>query len=311
MGQARAIREGNACGALSDEDFDALIAIATLDVGATTRLIGATEKLGGIAAKALPKWFKAGIEKALTPILTSANTMVAYSHAGTDPTWANWIGARLSGQTFHKVAAAASGAIGGSLGPLTAVGDVIISTSLIMRSIQEIARDYGEDLSNPEALADCLSVLAMGGPRSDDDDLDSAFWNMRAGLKLGIREKVVLKAVETGLKTETAQRVLGSQAVSEIIQSAAFKKIIERFGIATQAAFAEKAVPIIGGMAGALVNYQFLSYYQKMAHVLYRLKPIEERYEEGQVVSCYLRVVGALKKNPKHFDQTKPEAGAA
>lgn len=296
------IREGNACGALSDEDFDALIAIATLDVGATTRLIGATEKIGGFAARRLPKWLKAGIEKALTPILTRANNAVALSHAGTDPTWANWVGARFSGPTFHKVATAASGAIGGSLGPLTAVGDVIISTSLIMRSIQEIARDYGEDLANPEALADCLSVLAMGGPRSDDDDLDSAFWNMRAGLKLGIREKVVLKVVETGLKTEAAQKVLSAQAVSEIIQSAAFTKIIERFGIATQAAFAEKAVPIIGGVAGAVVNYQFLSYYQKMAHVLYRLKAIETRYEQGQVVSCYLRVVAALKKNPRHFD---------
>ena len=302
MGQARAIREGNTCGALSDEDFDALIAIAMLDVGARSWLIGATEKLGGCAAKALPKRVKAGIEKALTPVLTATNTVVARSHAGSAPTWANRIGTTLSGPTFHKVAAAASGAVGGSLGPLTALGDVIVSTTLIMRSIQEIARDYGEDLANPEALADCLSVLAMGGPRSEDDDLDSAFWEMRAGLKLGIREKVVLKAVETGLKTEAAQKVLSSQAATEILQSAAFRKIIERFGINTQAAFAEKAVPVIGGMAGAFVNYQFLSYYQKMAHVLYRLKPIEARYEEGQVASCYGRVAGALRKNPKHFD---------
>jgi hypothetical protein len=303
LGHAKTIRLGNACGALSDEDFDALIAIARLDVGASTWLIGATEKLGGFATRALPKRLKAVIEKAITPILTATNAVVARSHAGNDPTWANWIGSKLSGPTFHKVAAVASGALGGSLGALTAAGDVIVSTTLIMRSIQEIAREYGEDLASPEALADCLSVLAMGGPRSDDDNLDSAFWEMRAGLKLGIREKVVLKAVKTGLQTEAAQKVLSARAMAEITQSAAFQKIIERFGITTQAAFAEKAVPIIGGVAGAFVNYQFLSYYQKMAHVLYRLKAIEPSYEDGQVTSCYLRLISALQKSSKHFDE--------
>lgn len=113
------------------------------------------------------------MEKALKPVLTATNAAVAHSHAGSAPTWANRIGATLSGPIFHKLAAAVSGAVGGSLGPLTAAGDVIVSTTLIMRSTQEIARDYGEDLASPEALADCLSVLAMGGPGSEDDDLDS------------------------------------------------------------------------------------------------------------------------------------------
>lgn len=48
-----------------------------------------------------------------------------------------------------------------------------------------------------------------------------------------------------------------------------------------------------------------------MAHVLYRLKAIEARYEEGQAASCYLRIAAALKKNPKQFSKVKPEAGTA
>ncbi len=227
---------------------------------------------------------------------------MAHTHTEDDGSWASWFGQMLSGSYFHKAIVSASGALGGSLGPLSAAGDIAFSTAMIIRSIQEIAIDYGEDLSKPQALADCLSVLAMGGPRSDEETLDSTFLETRLGLRAGITEKSVSKAIEKGAKLEATQKVLASKVVQDALESTTFKKLIDRFGITTQAVFVEKSIPVVGAVFGAATNYQFMSYYQSLAHVLYRIKELESRYDPEQVNSCYSRVRQALKKDSKHFD---------
>lgn len=306
-------RQINSCAAFTDEEFNELVSIAKLDLGADTWIIEATEYLGdfaskglGAASKILPKPARSAIQSAVSSALTwglsQANKGVAHTHSDERQTWLGWLGDTLSGPWFHRIAAVASGAAGGSLGVLTATADVGVSTMLILRSVQEIAREYGEDLSEPDALADCLSVLAMGGPRSEDDGLDHEFWEIRLGLKIAIREDALLKAMNAGLKNPVGKMAINSKFITKILESEAFKRVVERFGIKTLEAFAGKAVPVVGALSGAYINYAFLSYYQKMAHVLYRLKKLEKAYDKDQVVSCYMVVVSGLKANSKQFE---------
>ena len=63
----------------------------------------------------------------------------------------------------HKLAAAASGAVGGALGLAALPLELPISTTILLRSIAEIAREEGEDLSVPEAAFACVEVFALGG----------------------------------------------------------------------------------------------------------------------------------------------------
>ena len=63
----------------------------------------------------------------------------------------------------HRLAAAASGAVGGALGLAALPLELPISTTILLRSIAEIAREEGEDLSAPEAAFACVEVFALGG----------------------------------------------------------------------------------------------------------------------------------------------------
>ena len=66
----------------------------------------------------------------------------------------------------HKALAALSGAVGGAFGLATLAVELPVSTTLMLRSIAEIAREEGEDLEDPEGALACVQVFALGG-RSD------------------------------------------------------------------------------------------------------------------------------------------------
>ena len=61
-----------------------------------------------------------------------------------------------------------SGAIGGAFGFAALAVELPISTTILLRSIAEIARAEGEDLSRPEARLACLEVFALGGQKPDE-----------------------------------------------------------------------------------------------------------------------------------------------
>lgn len=309
MGLQRDVRRGNACAALSDEDFSELERIARYEIGSGSFLVSATTKIGEIAVAAVPDWVIALLQKAITPALMSASTVVAKTHIeGDDETWVGWLGSKMSGEWFHKIASAVSGGIGGSAGLPTAMAELGVSTALILRSIQDVAKSYGHDLSDPMTLAECVAVLGRGGPSKDDDEVDVAYWTMRAGLKKAVNPALVMKAVNS----EAAQKAAASATMQQLLNSAALKKIFERYGIVSLEVFSEKAVPVLGAFLGAFTNYQFTSYYQSMAHVVYRLKPIEERYEDGQVDACYQRILLDMKRKKlatsASSSRTKPES---
>ena len=63
----------------------------------------------------------------------------------------------------HKLAAAVSGALGGAFGLAALLVELPISTTILLRSIAEIAREEGEDLNAPNAAFACVEVFALGG----------------------------------------------------------------------------------------------------------------------------------------------------
>src|SRR6476661_7834926 len=70
---------------------------------------------------------------------------------------------------FHKALATASGAAGGAFGLISLPIELPVSTIIMLRSIAEIARSEGEDLSAPETALACVQVFALGGrPGSAD-----------------------------------------------------------------------------------------------------------------------------------------------
>ena len=62
----------------------------------------------------------------------------------------------------HKVAATMSGVTGGMFGAPALFAELPVTTVIIMRSIADIARSKGEDLSDPRVRLACLEVFALG-----------------------------------------------------------------------------------------------------------------------------------------------------
>jgi hypothetical protein len=65
-------------------------------------------------------------------------------------------------ERFHKALATASGAVGGALGLATLPIELPVSTIIMLRSIAEIARSEGENLSRPESGALVCASLCPG-----------------------------------------------------------------------------------------------------------------------------------------------------
>jgi hypothetical protein len=172
---------------------------------------------------------------------------------------------RSRGNAAHKWTAAASGVASGFVGLPGVIFDVPFTTTLILRSIAEVARDCGEDLSVEETRRACLEVLAFGGPSAADDQTETGYWATRAGLS--------------------------HAAVGLLIKSAA-----GRFGVVVSEKFLAQAVPVMGAAAGGALNYGFTDYYQKMAQVHFTLRSLERRTGAPALVkACFDEMVGMAR----------------
>ena len=74
----------------------------------------------------------------------------------------------------HRAMVAVSGAVGGFFGLPGLVIELPISTTLMLRSIADIARSEGEDLSSVDSRLACVTVFALGGRSKGDNAADAA-----------------------------------------------------------------------------------------------------------------------------------------
>lgn len=70
---------------------------------------------------------------------------------------------------FHKALVTGSGIAGGAVGLASLPVELPISTTIILRSIADIARNEGHDVSLLEVKLACLEVLAFGGKSGRDE----------------------------------------------------------------------------------------------------------------------------------------------
>ncbi len=179
----------------------------------------------------------------------------AHRSRGVVPDQSNWL---------NTVATTAMGAAGGAGGLPTALAEIPVTTTILLRAIQGIAIEYGFDPSAPEIQAECLQVFAAAGPLAADDGADMGFLSARVTL--------------TG---STVQGVIA--------------RIAPRLSAAMGQKLAAQAVPIIGAMAGAATNYAYTSYYQEMAHVHFGLMRVGDTHglERAELVMQLAKFVKA------------------
>lgn len=173
---------GNACAGLDVDTLAELRAVARLAADAD----GLVMKLAGMAGGAvgslmerLPDGIRARLGE-LTEAALRESYRVAFRTHGEN---GEGLAGRASGPVWHRAATALTGAVGGLGGIATTFAELPVTTTLILRSIQEVARGQGEDLTNPEVRAACIAVFGLGGRGRADDDADTGLIAARLALK--------------------------------------------------------------------------------------------------------------------------------
>ena len=182
---------------------------------------------------------------------------------------------RSANDLLHKLAVTSTGAIGGAFGLSALALELPLSTTVMLRSIADIARSEGEDLRDSNTKFACLSVFALGGRTTTDDATESAYYVTRLGLAQSVNEAAQHLVSKHALKS-------AAPPLLKLIQNVA-----ARFSLQVSEKAAAQAVPIIGAAGGAFVNFLFISHYQKMAKGHFTIRRLERLYSPEQIESCY------------------------
>lgn len=180
-----------------------------------------------------------------------------------------------SSNIWHKCAVAATGGFCGFFGLPTLFVELPISTTIMMRSIADVARSEGESINTIDAKIACVEVFALGGPKKSDDASESGYFAMRAALAQSV-SKASQYIAEKGLAKESAPAL-----VRFIMQ------IADRFSIRISTKVAAQAVPTIGAVGGALINMMFITHYQNIARGHFIIRRLERKYGREAVRLTY------------------------
>lgn len=146
--------------------------------GLAVRLANVVGKPIELIGYALPAFVSQTVATATSKALERAlnvalRTMSVAPHAGS--------------QHLHKALVTATGAAGGAFGIASLSIELPVSTTIMLRSIAEIARSEGENLASSEAALACVQVFALGGRSGSVDASESGYFAVRGILAKSVR----------------------------------------------------------------------------------------------------------------------------
>ncbi len=192
-------------------------------------------------------------------------------------------GVRASSDWWHLGATAATGAVGGAFGLTALAMELPLTTTLMLRSIADIARSEGADLTDPAVRLECVRVLAMGGNSASDDAAEVGYYATREAMSRMVSDAATHVA-RHGLHKEGAPVLVGL-----------VKAIAERYSIQVSEKAAAQWVPVLGALGGATVNAVFMDHFQSMARGHFIVRRLESLHGPETVRVAYQALAGLLR----------------
>ena len=221
--------------------------------------------------KMLPKRIQGSVHKATQSALMKALDLAVSSlgKKGLD---------QPSHNRIHKLAAAASGAAGGAFGIAALAWELPISTTLMLRSIADIAAAEGHDPRHLDTKLDCLLVFGLGAEGDADNPAESGYFAARTALATAVSEAA----------KHLAKKGITSGSAPALVRLVTL--IGARFGVVVSEKAAAQAIPIIGAAGGALINTIFIGHYQDMARGHFIVRRLEKIHGAEPVRLAYSRL---------------------
>jgi len=179
---------------------------------------------------------------------------------------------------WHRAGVIATGAGAGFFGLPALMLELPLTTTLMMRSIADVARSEGADLGQDATRLDCVAVLMLGGPSTADDGSSLGYFAAREAFAQAVQQ---------------AARHLAAPAIGHTASPAVLRLIAlvaDRFGLQVSEKLAAQALPVIGAAGGAAINALFISHFQAMARGHFIVRRLERRHGPQLVQQAYAQL---------------------
>jgi hypothetical protein len=248
-------------------------------------------RLPQVAHETIAEATRRALDKCLQAALASFKVRADASPEGTPPQRGllrTAFGARGEPRDlWHKLAVATTGAAGGAFGLLALPAELPLTTTLMFRSICDIARSEGEDLLSIETQLQCLSVFGLGGGAvtnraQADEGVEFGYFVTRGALAQAISKA----------SSDLASKSIASHSAPALLRL--MNSIAARFSVQVSEQVAAKSIPAIGAVLGALANTVFIDHFQQTAHGHFTIRRLERRYGSEVVQAAYQ----AIERSP-------------
>lgn len=183
----------------------------------------------------------------------------------------------------HLAMVAASGALGGLFGLPALLLELPLSTTLIMRSIADVARSEGADLQDYATQLECVQVLALGSASTQDDASEVGYLVAREAMAKAVSDAAVHLA-RHGVQKE------GAPALLRLVL-----QVAERYSLTVSEKFLAQAMPLLGAAGGAAVNALFVSHFQDVARSHFTVRRLERVYGVERISEAYRAAYAELQ----------------
>jgi hypothetical protein len=193
------------------------------------------------------------------------------------------------GPRTHVALTAVAGAVGGLFGLFGVTVEIPLTTTLMMRSIAQIAKRNGSDLRDPVTLMQCLSVFSFGSPKLEA--MESSFLSAR----MAMAEEVKLAAAfVAGHSAEAIAAAVKNGAAPALVNL--LHKIAARFQVQITEKLAAEAVPVAGAIGGSLINAAFTDHFNRVAEFHFGIVRLERQHGPELVQAAYRDAIERAKR---------------
>jgi len=182
----------------------------------------------------------------------------------------------------HQFLASISGAAGGAFGLPALAVELPISTTIMLRSIAEIARSQGENINSPATKLACLEVFALSQDITPKKNTETGYYAIRS---------LLAKSISDAASKLTAQE-LSKQSSPALVKL--LKTIATRFSIPVSEKIVAQSIPVIGALGGASINLLFTRYFQEIAEAHFTVRYLEKKYTAAHIEKLFKQETNRL-----------------
>ena len=189
-----------------------------------------------------------------------------------------------AGPRLHVALTALTGGAAGLFGWSGAAVEIPVTTTLMLRSIAQIAQQNGADLNDPLTVMHCLAVFSYGSPAGGKaasaklEAMESAFLSWRVAMAGAVSEAAayIAKHGAAGVAHGTAPALVRF-----------LSRIAARFQIVISDKLAAEAVPVAGAVSGSLINAAFTDHFNRVARYHFGILRLERAHGADVVEAAY------------------------